>query len=487
MPAPHRLPRRLTLLYAAGSLAVALSYQSFATYIQFVYIDVFGLAARWVGLAWGVYGLWNAINDPLAGHWSDHTNTRWGRRLPWIAAGFLPLALTFYLLWVPPAGLVAARGTSLLAYFLGLVLLFDLLWTLVVMNWTALFPEMIPDEHERAVVSGWKQIFSLVGLLIGVALPPVLAGGDWSGRGGMAALLAGVTALFFGLSLLGSRERGIFRRDEPLRLREALEVTLANRDFRYFLGANLAIQFVFMTLAASVPFYTKYALRLQQPVTLAGGLILNPELQTSLFLAVAFVIAMPAMPLWTKAAQRWGARRALQVACLIAAGSLLWFFVASDFAQGVAGTAVLGLSLAGLLMLTDLLIADVVDADELETGARREGMYFGMNGFVIRFAFTIQGLITGAVLDLTGYVAPGPGALAPVQPAAAVWGIRWMIAGIPAIAAVIACLLLAGYRLHGARLAAVQARVATLHQEKARTATPAPPPPLPPRRPARGG
>lgn len=469
MPDTYRLPRWQMLLYASGSLAVALSYQAFATYIQFVYIDIFGLAARWVGLAWGVYGLWNAVNDPLAGYWSDRTHTRWGRRIPWIAVGFLPLALAFYWLWTPPAGLVAAGGAPLLAYFLGLVLLFDVLWTVVVMNWTALFPEMIPDERERAVVSGWKQIFSLVGLLIGVALPPVLAGGDWSGRGGMAALLAGITALFFGLSLLGSRERGLFQRDEPLRFRAALRATLANRDFRFFLGANLAIQFIFMMLAATVPFYTKYVLRLQQAVTLPGGLTLEAELQTSLFLAVAFIVAMPAMPLWTRAAQRWGARRALQVACLTAAGSLLLFFLPGDFYAGIGATAVLGLSLAGLLMLTDLLIADVVDADELETGTRREGMYFGMNGFVIRFAFTIQGLITGAVLTWSGYIAPAAGVLQPVQPAAAVLGIRWMLGGIPAIAALLASLLLAGYGLYGPRLADVQNRVAALHRTKIAT------------------
>lgn len=102
MTRDFHLPRWQMILYASGSLAVALSYQSFATYIQFVYIDVLGLAARWVGLAWAIYGVWNAINDPLSGYWSDKTQTRWGRRIPWIAGSFLPLGITFYFLWSPP-------------------------------------------------------------------------------------------------------------------------------------------------------------------------------------------------------------------------------------------------------------------------------------------------------------------------------------------------------------------------------------------------
>ena len=415
------ISRRHLILYSSGSLAVAVSYQAFATYIQFLYIDIFGLRAAWVGLVWSVYGIWNAINDPLAGYWSDKTHTRWGRRIPWIAALFIPLSVTFYFLWVPPGGLLETPGVPLLLYFLFFVLAFDLLWTLVVMNWTALFPEMVPDEKARAEVSAWRQVFSLVGLLIGVALPPLIAGEDWGGASTVALLIAVVTAVFFGISLLGSRERREFQADEPLPFREALRATLTNRDFLAFLGANLMVQFVFLALTSTVPFYAKYVLRIQGDTQLFG-LTLDPGLQNSLLLGAAFIVALPGMALWTLVAQRLGAWQALRVCAVIAAGaSLLLFFLPDDFPSGLATTAFFGLSLAGLLMLTDLLIADLVDADELQTGARREGLYFGMNGFVIRFAFTIQGLITAVVLTSSGYVAATDFNLYPEQPATAVW------------------------------------------------------------------
>lgn len=467
MSQSSRLPRALLILYASGSLATAVSYQAFSTYIQFLYIDIFGLRAAWVGIVWSVYGLWNAVNDPLAGYWSDRTQTRWGRRIPWIAGLFIPLSITFYLLWLPPQTFIAAGGRPLLLYFLILVLAFDFLWTLVVINWTALFPEMVPDEQQRAAVSGWRQVFSLVGLLVGVALPPILAGEDWSGRGSVALLLAGVTAVFFGLSLLGSRERQEFREDVSPPLKEALRATFTNRDFLYFLGANLMVQFVFLALTATVPFYAKYVLLIQgpQPVP-ALGLTLDPGLQNSLLLGAAFIVALPAMAAWTAVAQRLGAWRALRLCALFAAGSLLLFFLPRDFYTGLATTAFFGLSLAGLLMLTDLLIADVVDADELATGVRREGLYFGANGFIIRFAFTIQGVITAVVLTWSGYVAPTPGVLYPQQPDAAVFGIRLMIAGFPVLALLAAWAFLARYSLHGARLAAVQAQVDALHARK---------------------
>jgi GPH family glycoside/pentoside/hexuronide:cation symporter len=471
-----QIGRKHLILYASGSLATAVSYQAFATYIQFLYIDIYGLKAAWVGIVWAVYGVWNAINDPLAGYWSDRTHTRFGRRIPWIAGLFIPLSVTFYFLFVPPERIAFSGGAPLLLYFLAFVLAFDLLWSLVVMNWTALFPEMVPDEKMRAEVSAYREVFSLIGLMIGVALPPVIAGEDWSNVSAVALMVAAVTALFFGISLLGSRERREFQADEPLSFRDSIRFTMTNRDFLYFLGANLTIQFVFLALTSTIPFYAKYALRIQSDVT-AGGLTLDPGLQNSLLLAGALLTALPGMLIWTIAARRIGAWRALRICVLTSSASLLLFFLPQNFFSGLATTAVFGLSLAGLLMLTNPLIADMVDEDELNTGARREGLYFGMNGFIIRFAFTIQGLITAAVLTTTGYVASTDAVLYPEQPAAAVWGIRSMIALFPVLALVLGYFLLGGYSLHGDRLDSVQSSVSALHEQKreALAASAAPP------------
>ena len=52
------------LLYAVGSLGVALSYQAFSTYIQFLYIDTLGVRATWIGLVWAVYGICLLYTSP---------------------------------------------------------------------------------------------------------------------------------------------------------------------------------------------------------------------------------------------------------------------------------------------------------------------------------------------------------------------------------------------------------------------------------------
>jgi len=452
------------LLYGVGSIGVALSYQAFSTYIQFLYIDTLGVRAAWIGVVWAIYGIWNSINDPLSGYLSDRTRTRWGRRLPWMYGSLLPLVITFYLLWFPFKGANWSEF-SILFYFLGIVLAFDLFWTVFVMNWTSLFPEMVSSEDARTSLSALRESFSIIGLLIGVALPPLLAGADWSNRGQMAYLLTAVTLISLLLTLLGSKERPEFAAEPSPPFRESLRLTLRNRDFVFFLAANLMIQYVFLGLSAAIPFYAKYVLGIQGPTTL-GGVTLSAEMQNSLLLAAAFLAALPSMILWLKLSQRFGAWRTLRAAALLGAAIALYFFFPTTFAGGLLGTIAFGVVLAALLALTNPLIADITDADEVSHGARREGMFFGLNGLVIRFAFVIQGILTAIVFTLTGYVNPSAAVLNPIQPDSALFGMRLLTGGTTAVALVAAFVLLGGYSLHGRRAEQIRAEAAAMQERK---------------------
>lgn len=442
------------ILYSSGSLGTVLSLVAFNTYIQFYYVDKLGLRAEWFGIAWLIYGAWNAVNDPLAGFLSDNTNTRWGRRIPWIAASFIPLGISFYLLWTPPAALVASSGFSLFLYFIAVVLIFDTLWTFAVMNWTTLFPEMISDEKERTTVSGMRQAFSVVGLLIGGTFR-ILVGPDWAGISGMALLFGSLTSLTLGLSLLGSKEQPGVRLEKQPALLPALRATFGNLSFRWFLVPSLSKEFIVSILAAAIPFWTKYVLVLRNPVTIFGA-SLDAAFQESLLLASIFALTLPGLPLWAWVARRIGARRGWQFSQASFALSLLAIYAASDFGMALMGTSVVGLSFAGLLVYPDLLLSDVIDEDETVVGARREGMYFGINGFMIRFGVTLQGLTTSTILLTSGYVSSAVSDI--VQPASAVFGIRAMITLLPILASLVAIWGLQHYPLHSGRLQAMRVR-----------------------------
>jgi len=440
------------IAYAAGSLGVALSYQAFTNRIQFLYIDELRLDPRVIATIWFVYGLWNALNDPLMGQLSDNTRTRFGRRIPYIIFATLPMVAFFIMMWLPPRG---ASPLILFIYFTATVFIFDTLWSLVVIAWTALFPEMISDLNERAAVSGWRQVFSIIGLLAALAAMPIVI--DTLGWNGMAWAFGAMTFVSFMVSLLGSRENPSMHKDEAgLPLWQALKATLTNKSFLWFLLANTAVQFIFTVMVAALPFYAKYAVQLRN---IPGGL--DAATQESLLLGVPFILAVPGFAVWTRITQRIGSRRALMAAALAFLPGLITVFFAPTFVVTLVGTTLLVLGLPGLLMITDLIISDVIDEDELKVGHRREGMFFGMNGALIRLAYSAQALLLFVVTSLTGY----DPALA-VQPPAVEWGFRAFLAGGPMIGILIVVFAMRFYPLHGATLTAARAELAELHARK---------------------
>ncbi|MGE5576684.1 MAG: MFS transporter [Syntrophothermus sp.] len=441
------MQRYRKLLYSFGSIAAALPQQAFSTYVIFFYVDVLKVPATLISLGMMIYGFWNAINDPLAGQISDRTNTRWGRRIPYILFAAIPLGLAFIMVWTPPFSVAAGQTTLLFAYFLIAIFLYDTLYTIVILNWTSLFPEMFPSLGERAEVSAWRQLFSIVGLMIGVGLPPVLY--STLGWPVMAVIFAVVTVASLGISLLGSHEDPRYRQEQCPAFFAALRHTLANRSFVFYVLANLFIQFAFVMLTGAMPFYTKYVLKISQT-------------QTTLMFTSVFVGALLMLYFWSRLTVRRGARTAMMAAIAAFGLAFLPFWFIRDFTGGLVAAFLLGIGLGGLLILLEVLIADVIDDDETRTGHRREGMYFGVNGFIIRLGVSLQAVVTGLVLNTSGY-----NAYAAVQPATAVIGIRFLIAGVPLVALVLALISIWLYPLHGAKLAAVKEAIANLNRKGA--------------------
>ena len=425
-----------TFLYCLGSFTAALLGQAFSSWAQLYYVDVLKLPLVLYGTGMTIYGIWNAINDPLAGQWSDRTRTRWGRRIPFILFGTIPFCAIFVLVWTVPQS-VQASTSSLFAYFLGMAFLFDGLFTVVILNWTALFPEMYPSLGERSSVSATRQALAIVGMIVGMALAPTIR--DLVGWAGMGIIFGalGLAAMF--LSLLGSKERPEFSAEQGLPIAEAFKYTFVNRSFLTFVIMNLFVQFTFVLLPATLPFFCKYVLGLS-------------DAQNTLVLAPIFIVALPMVWVWGRVTNRLGPRRASMLAVAVFAISLAPFAFVNSLATVMIATAFTGVGLAGVLVLVDVLIADVIDEDEINTGARREGAYFGANAFVMRFSVSLEAIAFSVVMGTHGY-----NPLLDVQPASVAPGLRFLMTIVPLVSLAIAMIALYLYPIDGARRAHITA------------------------------
>jgi GPH family glycoside/pentoside/hexuronide:cation symporter len=433
------------IAYSFGAVATALSYQAFSTYIIFFYVDVMKLPAYLAGIAMLIYAVWNAVNDPIAGFISDSTHTRFGRRIPYLAAGAIPFGIIFFLLWIPPFGALE-QVPFLFLYFLGFICLFDGFYTVTILNWASLYPEMFQSLKERAQVNAYRQSFGMLGLLIGVALPPLIYTN--LGWGWMGAIFGGLISLALLIALWGSHERMEYSRGRSLSLSAALKATLENRSFLTFVFANLFVQFTFTIILATIPFFAKYVLE-ATPQT------------TALILAVAFLTAIPMLYVWRNITVNHGAKKSFMASMLWLAISLIPLFFTKNIGMVLFTSALIGTGLAGFILVSDVIISDVIDEDEVNTGARREGMFFGMNAFITRFAIGLEALSMSSIFIITGY---NPYIFS--QPREFESGQRLLLAGFPIIAMVLAFVIMLLYPLAGKKLEELRTKMAEIHAKK---------------------
>lgn len=425
------------ITYSFGNFANTIAYQVFGNRINFYYVDVLGLNASVAGILWSIYGLWNAINDPLMGQISDRTRSRFGRRVPYVAIGAIPLGLSFFFLWTPPS----QNPFVLAAYFLMILFIFDTLYSLTFIAYVSLFPEIAATPRDRIDLSATREILATVALLLSFILAPILA--EEVGYITMGAIMGTLIAAGYLVSMIGVKERSIDEtREQSFGIRHSLRIVLADRAFRWFLGANTAKEYIWLLLAAMLPFWRKYALGIQDQVNVFGVTLSGGDAE-AILLGVPILLAIPTLLVWRPIVARLGYRKTWIIGTLTFIPGLLVMTFANDFYTGLLGTMLTIPGLANSMIMPFPVISEIIDEDaKQEHGFRREGLFFGMNHGIIKLAFSAQGLLFALVTAVTGF---NEGSDAQSQ--SAIWGIRFLIGITPAIAALIIAWCMYNYPL----------------------------------------
>lgn len=422
-PAVTRVPIGHKLLYGMGYLTVALTTDMTLTWLLKRYRpdpadprwDVLATELALV-VAVALGRVVDAVADPLIGYWSDGIRTRWGRRKPFIVFGAPLLALMFVAIWLPPD----SAPTLLNSVYLAVVAaLFFFAFTVVVCPYLAMLPEITDDPRERVSLASWQGGFNIVGAVAGM----VLAGWLIETRGYMtmalvfapAVLLCAWAPLLVPTPIASGESCRFPLRDAVIQtFRNPLFVPYVVSQFCFWVGLRIVLG--------------------------AGAKIVEVRAQVGesgqgMVMATALLAAGMLLPAMRRLADRFGKRRML-MAAMVWFGAFMvplafvgWLPIGlSPLAQAFVVMALIGPAIAAIFSLPNAMVADIVDYDERLTGERREAIYFGVQGLLVKAGLGAGMGIAAVLLGRLGETATAQGGFIACPLAAMVFA--WVAAGV---------------------------------------------------------
>ena len=391
------------LLYCQGCLGQNIVNLTVVTWVIYFFAPPEGTGRTLipVGLAGAIMGIgrvFDVISDPLVGYWSDNATFHSGRRRPFIFWGAPLVALTFFLIWMPPVDH---------ASFVNVVWLFIIIngyftaLTITGVPYRSVIPDIASSSKDRLMISTGMAVFGSIGALLGAGLTgPIIQS---LGYIPMGAILGVIGWASFWLALKGVRERQRSAEDlmTQLSIVGAVKETLKNREFLAFAAAIFAFQVGFQMFMIVIPYFVKVILG-------------RPEAQVAIFQGSFVVVMMAALPLWLWVGNKIGKRKGqLLTLLLIALLFPVFFFIGfipfiSPFLQSLLYFCIVAIPISGLYVFPNAIVGDITDYDEQLTKKRREAMYYGGFGFIEKSAWAVAAILVGIILDKFGYSADNP-------------------------------------------------------------------------------
>jgi len=413
-----KLSRLTKIIYGSGDLGFSLTGTIIGAYFLFFLIDVVGIQPAVAGIAILIGKTWDYINDPLIGHISDRTRTRWGRRRPFLLFGALPYGLTFMLMWYRPP---FESQFALAVYYAFAFILYDAAATFVYMPYFSLTPELTDDYDERTSLTSYRMFYSILGSLLAFTVPLMIVGTFNPESASRVFLMGTIFGLGSAMPLIlvffNTRERKDFTVLEKPKLLESLKAAFKNRPFVFGAVIYLLTWICMDILQTVLLFFVKHVLRL--------------ESMSDLIMALIFVTAMFALPLWEYISRRYNKRLAYAFGIAFwAVVQILLIMVSPSVPAAVIYFLCImaGIGISAAHVLPWAILPDAVEWDEYQTGERHEGMFYSLVTLMGKVASSVAIPLTALMLDLTNYV---PNAAQ--QPESAILGIRFLVGLIPAV------------------------------------------------------
>ncbi len=386
--------------YGAPGVGAGYMYLLIGLYIMKFSTDVLLIAPAVMGTIFGVSRVWDAISDPLVGYLSDRTRHSLGRRRLWLLLSILPIAGAFIMVFSPPASL---HGTALIAWMAVGVIGFYSAATIFIVPHMSLGAELTPNYHERSRLYGLRHAAFTIGSILALVSMQLLINAERVSEAAvrqtafeLSALAALVTAGLILFAVARLRERPDYQGRVNASPFGAFKDVWRNHHARLV----LVVSFVENIGSAVIGILTLYV---------AQYVVGRPELAALIILSYMIPSTL-SVPLWIPLSRRFGKIRLWMFSMMLTGVSFGGMFSLPWLEPDIRLLTIFILAMfAGLAAGCDGTIApsvqsDIIDYDEYMTGERKEGSYFAAFNFVNKSATGVMILITGYVLQFSGFV-----------------------------------------------------------------------------------
>ncbi len=421
---------KIHMSYALGSFLDNFIATAFIIRVIGFYETEIFLPVAIISFAYIIYGVFNAINDPIIGYFSDRNTRftkRWGRRFPWFAAAIIPSTIMYLFIFTIPSS-----ETLIIFFWLLLTIcLYDLFFSIWSINWLAIFPDKFRSHKERTKVGGLVTLWGLIGMAFGMVIPPLFIKYGNVSSYVLSAIIVIVICLAASILLFpGMREdqemieRALSQEEKKVSFSKSLKSGVKQKNFTVYLYVYLSVSLIYMLTLGSLYYWVRYILRM--------------EAEVEILISAGFLLAsVVSVPLWVFLARKFGNRKVYMFGNLLTAICYIPLLIISDLTSAIICAAILSFAISSMLTLLYPFFSDVIDDLVVKTGVRQEGIYTGIRTFFGRLSFIIGSIVIAIVHILTSFDPE-----VEVQTDSALWGIRVIMALIPMIFCFIAFLLL---------------------------------------------
>lgn len=413
-----------------GEVASEITSSILVFFALFFLTNVAGLNPAWAGSVILICKLWDAVNDPMVGWLSDRTQSPLGRRYPWMLVGAIPLGICFVGIWVVPP---FTSQIGLMAYYTLIALLFFTAYTAVIIPYATLAAELTEHYDERTNLVSYKAAFSIGSSIVALVLAQIIFAvvqNEQQQYLTLGVVCGAIAAVAVYICVWGTRRRFRWmqtqRQDaittDTLPIGEQIRVVFRNRPFLFVIGIYLCSWLGVQVTAAILPYFVVDWMQL-------------PDTHFTQMALTVQGTALVMMTFWSRLARRVGKQRIYCIGIpltliaqaglfLLQPGQIGWMYTLAMLA---------GAGLANAYIVPWAMLPDVVDLDQLQTGYRRDGIFFGFMVQLQKIAVAIALFLVGKILDWSGFITRTADQTMPIQPDSALWAIRWLIGPIPSL------------------------------------------------------